>query len=150
VESINIDPTIDYQQLWAEVYNWYQAGEKWYLTASEQADLEAHCEVFMVADPDIEALLDAYPFYGCTAWKKLTMYEICKTIGIEKPNKGQTMRLAEAIRRYNGGQKPHRSNGVNRHFVPDTKGYAPDTVPNAICPASMQTPENNNFAANSD
>jgi putative DNA primase/helicase len=150
VESINIDPTIDYQQLWAEVYNWYQAGEKWYLTASEQADLEVHCEVFMVDDPDIEALLDAYPFYGCTTWEKLTMQEICKNIGIEKPNKGQTMRLAEAIRRHNGGQKPHRSNGVSRHFVPDTRDYAPDTDPKASCTASMQTPENNNYAANSD
>jgi hypothetical protein len=121
VESITFDPTIDYQQLWAEVYNWYQAGEKWYLTSSEQADLEVHCEIFMVSDPDIEALLSAYHFYGCTSWEKLTMHEICKTIGIEKPNKGQTMRLAEAIRRYNGGQKPHRSNGVSRHFIPDTK-----------------------------
>lgn len=127
VESINFDPTIDYQQLWAEVYNWYQAGEKWYLTPSEQADLELHCEIFMVADPDVEALLDAYPFQGCTRWERVTMHEICKRIGIDKPNRGQTMRLAEAIRRYNGGQKPHRSNGLNHHYVPDTKDYAPDT-----------------------
>jgi len=150
VESITFDPTIDYQQLWAEVYNWYQAGEKWYLTPSEQADLEVHCEIFMVADPDVEALLDAYPFQGCTTWEKVTMHEICKNIGIEKPNKGQTMRLAEAIRRYNGGQKPHRSNGLNHHYVPDTKEYVQDTDPGPTNPASAQTPGGDSYATNLD
>ena len=104
----------------------------------------------MVADPDVEALLDAYPFQGCTTWEKVTMHEICKTIGIEKPNKGQTMRLAEAIRRYNGGQKPHRSNGLNHHYVPDTREYVQNTDSNANRPASTQTPGANDFAANSD
>jgi hypothetical protein len=126
VDAISIDPKLDYQQLWAEVYNWYSAGEKWYLTDKERGDLEKHCETFMVADPDVEVLLNAYPFHGCTRWKKEPMHEICKELGITNPTKAQTMRLAEAIRRNNGGQKPFRSNGVNHHYVPNTKRYCTD------------------------
>ena len=47
------------------------------------------------------------------------MMNICSDIGIEKPTKYQTMRLAEAIRKYNGGHGSRKSNGVAWHRVPD-------------------------------
>jgi hypothetical protein len=118
VNSMTRDTQLDYQQLWAEVHSWYLAGETWHLSASEQTTLETHCEAFMVNDPEVEALLEHYPFQGCTSWDKKTMSEICRAISIEKPTKAQHMRLAEAIRRLNGGQKPQKSNGQNRHVVP--------------------------------
>ena len=119
VNAIHRDETIDYQQLWAEVCTWYLAGETWYLKDAEKVLLENHCESFMVVDPDIEALLDYYPFFGCTIWKEEKMMNICSDIGIEKPTKYQTMRLAEAIRKYNGGHSSRKSNGVAWHRVPD-------------------------------
>lgn len=118
VNSITRDTQLDYQQLWAEVYSWYFTGETWHLSASEQMTLETHCETFLMNDPEVEALLEHYPFQGCTSWDKRTMSEICRAISIEKPTKAQHMRLAEAIRRLNGGQKPQKSNGQNRHVVP--------------------------------
>ena len=47
------------------------------------------------------------------------MKDICNKIGIDRPTKGQTMKLASAIRKYNGGQKPQKSNQGGRHIVPD-------------------------------
>ena len=81
--------------------------------------LNQYSEQFMVSDPDIEALLDKYPFTGCTNWSAELMKDICNKIGIEHPTKGQTMKLASAIRKYNGGQKPQITNKGGRHFVPD-------------------------------
>jgi putative DNA primase/helicase len=118
LSSITLDTQLDYQQLWAEVYSWYLAGETWHLSPSEQITLETHCEAFMVNDPEVEALLEHYPFQGCTSWDKKTMSEICRAISLEKPTRAQHMRLAEAIRRHNGGQKPQKSNGQKRHVVP--------------------------------
>ena len=118
VNSITLDAQLNYQQLWAEVYSWQLKGETWHLNATEQVALGGHCETFMINDPDVEALLEHYPFQGCTSWEKKTMSEICRAISVDKPSKAQHMRLAEAIMRHNGGQKPHRSNGSTRHFVP--------------------------------
>jgi putative DNA primase/helicase len=118
LNSVTRDTQLDYQQLWAEAYSWYLAGETWHLSPSEKITLETHCEMFMMNDPEVEALLEHYPFHGCTSWEKKTMSEICRAIGIEKPTKAQHMRLAEAIRRLNGGQRSQKSNGQNRHFVP--------------------------------
>ncbi len=119
VQSIRRNAAINYQQLWAEAKSWYDAGERWYLNDSENVLLNQHSETFLVSDPDVEALLTHYPFVGCTSWTKQTMGEICTKISIDKPTKGQMMRLAEAIRKHNGGQRPKESNGVKFHFVPD-------------------------------
>jgi putative DNA primase/helicase len=118
VNAITRNTQLDYQQLWAEVYSWYLRGETWHLTASEQVALERHCETFRINEPEVEALLEHYPFEGCTTWERKTMGEICRAISLEKPTKAQHMRLAEAIRRHNGGQKPHKSNSQSWHFVP--------------------------------
>ena len=119
VDAIVLDPSLDYQQLWAEVKTWYDSGEKWFLNSEELSTLNQYSEQFMVNDPDIEALLSKYPFIGCTQWKAELMKDICRKAFIDNPNKAQTMKLASAIRKYNGGQKPQNSNQGRRHFVPD-------------------------------
>jgi len=118
VHAINRDTSIDYQQLWAEVKTWYDAGEKWYLDQTETNMLRQYSETFIVNDPDVEALLARYTFAGCTKWVDKKMQDICDDIGIERPTRSQTMRIAEAIRRHNGGQRPRLSNGVKYHYVP--------------------------------
>lgn len=120
VHSLVRNTTINYQQLWAEVKSWYDAGERWYLSSAELASLNHYSETFLVSDPDVEALLGTYSFFGCTEWTSKTMQAICVEIRIEKPTRVQTMRLAEAIRKYNGGQRPRMSNGLKYHYVPDT------------------------------
>lgn len=118
VRSITRDMSIDYQQLWAEVKTWYDAGEKWYLDQTETDKLRQYSETFLVNDPDVEVLLAKFRFAGCPKWVDRKMIDICVAIGIEKPTKAQTMRLADAIRRHNGGQLPRVSNGVKYHYVP--------------------------------
>lgn len=119
VDEITLDTSLDFQQLWAEVKTWYDSGEKWYLNNQELITLNQYSEQFMVNDPDIEALLSKYPFIECTQWKPELMKDICFKIGIDKPTKAQTMKLASAIRKFNGGQKPQISNQGGRHFLPD-------------------------------
>jgi len=46
------------------------------------------------------------------------MKTICNNIGLEKPTKGDFMKLAAAIRRANGGQTPKQSNSTKYHYVP--------------------------------
>jgi len=118
VRSITRDTSIDYQQLWAEVKTWYDADEKWYLDKTETDMLRQYSETFLVNDPDVEALLAKFHFVGCSQWVDRKMQDICVDIGIERPTKAQTMRLADAIRRHNGGQRPRESNGVKYHYVP--------------------------------
>ena len=118
VRSITRDMSIDYQQLWAEVKSWYDAGEKWYLDQTETDKLRQYSETFLVNDPDVEVLLAKFRFAGCSKWVDRKMQDICVDIGIERPTKAQTMRLADAIRRHNGGQRPRESNGVKYHYVP--------------------------------
>lgn len=119
VQSINRDTTIDYQQLWAQVKSWYDQGETWYLDPGELTLLNDYSETFMVTDPDVETLLNHYPFVGCTLWQEKLITDICKAIEIEKPKKGQMMVLAAAIKKHNGGQRPKVRNGLKYHVVPD-------------------------------
>lgn len=146
VDAITLDPSLDYQQLWAEVKTWYDSGEKWYLSNQELDTLNQYSEQFMVNDPDIEALLSTYPFIGCTQWTDELMKNICRKAYIENPSKAQTMKLASAIRKYNGGQKPLNSNQGGRHFVPDLdaiKAAAASTQsspPSAVVPVTPVAP----------
>jgi predicted P-loop ATPase len=146
VDAITLDPTLDYQQLWAEVKTWYDAGDKWFLNTQELDTLNQYSEQFMVNDPDIEALLSYYPFAGCTQWTAELMKDICRKADIDNPSKAQSMKLASAIRKYNGGQKPQKSNQGGRHFVPDLNAInavvvvQKSTSPSAFRPVTPVTP----------
>jgi predicted P-loop ATPase len=120
VHTITRDTNINYQQLWAEVKTWYDSGEGWFLNDAELVSLNQYSETFLVSDPDVEALLSHYDFFRCSGWIAESMNKICANIGIEKSTKSQQMRLAEAIRKYNGGQRPKPVNGISHHYVPDT------------------------------
>jgi putative DNA primase/helicase len=118
VHSIVRDITIDFQQLWAEVKTWYDQGDRWYLDDGEKRALEQYSEKFLVLDPEVEILLSRYQFAGCTNWEEKTLVEICRVLYIGNPTKGQFMKLAQAIKKYNGDQRPRLSNGLKYHYVP--------------------------------
>jgi hypothetical protein len=128
VDAIARDVTFDYQQLWAEAKTWYEAGEKWYLSVAELKQLEQYSDVFMTSDPDVELLLSHYQFAGCTSWVHKSMKDICIAIGLEKPTKAQFMRLAAAILKRNGNQRPRSSNGVKYHYVPAHSSATPSAL----------------------
>jgi hypothetical protein len=116
--SIIRDEKLNYQQLWAEVKTWYEAEETWHLSAAEIQKLNEYSEQFVISDPLIEALHTRYGFAGCSEWEPVLMKQIALQIGLDRVNKGESMRIAAAIRKANGGQKPKNSNGNRYHFVP--------------------------------
>jgi putative DNA primase/helicase len=119
ISSIHRDTTINYQQLWAEVKTIYDRGDSWHLTKAELIRLNQHSEQFTVTEPTVEMLLKKYDFAGGTKWQEKLMVDICSDISLERPTRADMQKLAAAIKKYNGNQKPRRSNGKNYHYVPE-------------------------------
>ena len=119
VTAVIRDTTINYQQLWAEVKSIYDRGESWHLSKPELILLNQHSEQFTVTEPVVEMLLKKYDFAGCTKWQEKLMVDICSDIYIEHPTRGDMQKLASAIKKYNGNQKPRQSNGKKYHYVPE-------------------------------
>jgi putative DNA primase/helicase len=118
VSSIIRDPSINYQQLWAEVKTWFENGEGWHLDSAEIKMLNDYSERFTISDPIIEALHSKYDFLSCKELGAVSMKDICEKIGLEKPSTGETMKIATEIRKRNGGKPPKISNGRKYHYVP--------------------------------
>lgn len=118
ITSVIRNTTINYQQLWAEIKDIYDRGESWHLTKIELNQLNQHTEQFLVTEPVVEMLLKKYNFTGCTKWQEKLMVDICLDINLDRPTKGDMQKLAAAIKKFNGNQKPKRSNGKNYHYVP--------------------------------
>jgi putative DNA primase/helicase len=110
--AVSRDESIDYQQLWAEVFTWYEKNESWHLTPDEAIKLNHYSDQFLITDLEVERLLTVYNFNDCKSWKWSSMKNICDEIELERPNKSETMRIAVAIRKYNGNVPPKLSNGV--------------------------------------
>ena len=119
VTVVSRDTKINYQQLWAEVKTIYDRGESWHLSKAELILLNQHSEQFTVTEPVVEMLLKKYDFAGCTKWQEKLMVDICSDIYIEHPTRGDMQKLASAIKKYNGNQKPRQSNGKKYHYVPE-------------------------------
>ena len=58
VDWVNPDHGIDTQQLWAQVFTWWQAGEKWWLTPEEDKIRGAQAEDFEVVRAVDEAAIE--------------------------------------------------------------------------------------------
>jgi putative DNA primase/helicase len=121
VTLVSRDTKINYQQLWAEVKTIYDSGESWHLSKAELVRLNQHSEQFTVMDPVVEMLLKKYDFAGCTKWQEKLMVDICSDIYLDRPTRGDMQKLASAIKKYNGNQKPRQSNGKKYHYVPELK-----------------------------
>lgn len=97
---INHNHTIDMQQLWAEVYeSQYLAGEEQWLTNREfQLMMEAN-KAFEVVDPieDGVRMVFAFDDEENKPRLKLTGRQVLNAIGINEPNRGQSMKLANIL-----------------------------------------------------
>ena len=51
-----------------------------------------------------------------------SMADIYTELGLDRPTKGDHMRLAAAIVKYNGKIKSRQTNGATYHFVPSLRG----------------------------
>lgn len=112
---------LDMQQVWAEAYTLYQAGEQHFLTPEEMDALNDHNQTFQAIDTVEERLqtgLDWGAPGGMWNWKTST--DILLSVGIDRPTNSDATKAALAIRKMNGGQGK-RSNGKNVLWCPPAK-----------------------------
>jgi len=117
VIEIDYEHSINMQQLWAQVYTLYKAGEQWWLTREEEVLLEeynrGHRAVNAVRDL-VEAELDLT--MPQEKWIAMTATEVLVSIGIKNPSNPQMRDCGTALREYLGD--PTKSKGRTRWKVP--------------------------------
>jgi putative DNA primase/helicase len=135
-DSIDFNHDIDMQQLWAEVYELYKAGESWLPTAEDIRALNEHNKQFEAVDPIEEKIED---YFG---WDKgadevvsipMNATEVCQKIGYEKPTKSDANTASRILRKY--GLKPDRR---KRYWVPMPKDQSMPQIPPPPAPMRYQ------------
>ena len=104
VDAINIDRSIDIQQLWAEVKTWFDSGETWHFNQYEQVSLNQHNSQFEVVDPVSEKILSKFDFQNMVKTSWLTATRIAELALFDRPTKGDVQRVSTVVRRLNGNQ----------------------------------------------
>lgn len=128
-KSIDYMHDIDMQQLWAEVYEWFKAGERWHLSDDEQAQLKAINESHEQIDPIAEKIREV-----CTApearvngldW--MIPGDVLTSLGYRTPNKTQRNIAAKTLRDL--GFECRIRHKVKQYLVPGglkSQFYGPD------------------------
>src|SRR5262249_27001970 len=104
--AIDHNHGLDMQQVWAEVYAMWKAGEGYYLLPDEMAALNAHNEEFTVADPieqRIQRGLDWESIKQTWEWKSAT--EVLLMLGVDRPSKSDVTSAGIMLAKLNGGER---------------------------------------------
>ena len=104
VRSVNCQHGLDMQQLWAEVFEWFKAGECWWLNREEEARLEAVNAIHQMADPIEELILVTYD-PEAPPTRKVTATEVLQEIGFERPTTAQARTASAVLKRTWGDPK---------------------------------------------
>lgn len=116
--ALNLSHGIDMQQLWAEVYTWFQAGERWWLEPSEEAQLEARNADHAQAHPVEEMIFAKYASApGSCRLRPMTATQVLLEIGFDKPTRDQQTNAASALKKLFG--KPRKTKAGRFYDVPD-------------------------------
>lgn len=114
IECTHIDHshTLDMQQVWAEVYALYLAGETYYLEPQEMDALNANNEEFTVLDPVQERIQTQLDWEaGQSTWTWKTATDVLIMVGVERPTQSDVTKAAHFIRDMNGGQSKRTGSG---------------------------------------
>lgn len=111
VDRINYQHTIDMQQLWAEVFEWFKDGEQWHLTDDENARLNAINGDHRSIDPIEEMILGAYDCEDPRI-RKLAASDVLREIGFDKPTTAQARTASTVLRATFGDPKTIRGRAV--------------------------------------
>lgn len=117
VNNIQIDRSLDIQQLWSEVKTWYDAGETWHFSQQEQISLNQHNSQFEVLDPVVEKIQMKFNFGDMTKTTWLTATRIAEISGIDRPGRSELTRVSSTVKALNGNQFK-RTNGLRLLLVP--------------------------------
>jgi len=108
---------IDMQQLWAEVYTWFEAGERWWLQPNEEAQLEARNADHAQAHPVEEIIFAKYGAAPDHVRREpRTATQVLLNIGFDKPTRDQQTSAANALRKLFG--KPKKTKAGRFYMVP--------------------------------
>lgn len=113
---------LNMQQIWAELYALWLAGEPYRLTAEEMDALNGHNKEYQAADPieeRVQVKLDWDAPENTWRWKTST--EILLEIGVDKPTGTDASKAGAAILGLNG-DRSRRVKGRNQNFVPPKVG----------------------------
>ncbi|AHF01367.1 virulence-associated E family protein [Thiomicrospira aerophila AL3] len=115
VISVNYEHRIDMQQLWAEVYEWFKAGERWWLDREEENLLEQSNGDHKQADPIEDLILTAFDIEAPRTMK-LTATDVLIKIGYDRPTNAQAQKAATILKAVFG--QPRRVKGRTFYEVP--------------------------------
>ena len=122
IVSLNHGHTLDMQQVWAEIYEMWKAGEKHYLSAEEMTLLNGHNDNFTATDPIFEMIAShlAWESFSETTCKWMQVSDVLRWIGKDNPSKFEAISAGKSIKKLNGGRY-RKSNGKQLVAVPHLK-----------------------------
>lgn len=122
IEATYLDHShmLDMQQVWAEFYAMWRAGEGYYLTPEEMAELNDHNENYTAVDPIEDRIMTRLNWEAQRIeWRWATATDILIEIGVDRPTRGDTTTCALKMRKLNGGEG-RKSNGKTLLLCPPT------------------------------
>lgn len=122
-EDINYDHGLDMQQVWAELYLNFQAGEGYHLTSAETALLNESNDEHTSVEPVEQRLLKELPWDDPeSSWEWQQALDILIACGIDKPTVGECRTASSYIRSRNGNRSK-RMGGKRLVFAPKRPVY---------------------------
>lgn len=121
VFHVDHNHSIDMQQLWAEIYEMYKAGEPYFLSEDELSRLNGHNLMFTAQDSVTQAITMTLNWESDREeWIWSTATDIATRIGIVKPNRAELVKVARTVRNLNGKMGRIGSGHVKLLLVPKT------------------------------
>ena len=127
IEATELDHShnLDMQQVWAEFYEMWKAGEGYYLTGEEVAELNEHNEQYTAVDPVEDRVMSKLNWQAnAVDWRWMTATDILMEMGMDRPTRQDVTTCASMVRKHNGNQGK-RSNGKALLYVPPLFGDTP-------------------------
>lgn len=126
-EPINTRHGLDMQQVWREVYEMWLAGESPNLSKYELILLNQNNQEFESIDPFEEKVGSGF-CWESTNFQWMTCTQILEAIGYDKPNKSDTSRMANILKKFNVKRGEGRGRRTYQMPPPKFSGYATGDV----------------------
>jgi putative DNA primase/helicase len=120
VEELNYNHELDMQQVWAEFYELYRAGEKWIMLENEMQIINAVNHEYTQVSIYEEHLINMFDFENWDKNQWATATQICKFLDFKHIGRAERDGVAKAMRKLNHNRWK-RENSVIVFAVPKRK-----------------------------